>query len=234
MNERTVVEGAKFTGSKVYGMATWGLRGEPAEQENLIITLDNEQMITVDNLEVAQFIYMLLDHKKIGDVITTIGEKAVLILGRFTKERKAILDAVADSLRGLKYLPIIFDFKKIPGQDYTHTVKVLAGLYRFVIADITQPKSIPQEAQAIIPDFKIPFVRIIQKGHKAWSMSEDFNLFDWVIKDVIEYPNKKTLVGNLAAVAGLAEEKHKQLMKKQAKETLKTLSIEVIAVGPSA
>jgi hypothetical protein len=66
-------------------------------------------------------------------------------------------------------------------------------------------------------------------------MSEDFNLFDWVIKDVIEYPNRKTLVGNLAAVVDLAERKHKQLMKKQAKETLKTLSIEEIAdSGPSA
>lgn len=229
MNERTIVQGAKFTGSKVYGMAAWGLRGEPAEQANLIITLDDEQLITVDDLEVAQFVYMLLDHKKLGDVITTVGEKAVLILGRFTKERKAILDAIADRLRELQYLPIIFDFKKIPGQDYTHTIKVLAGLSRFVIADITQPKSIPQESQAIIPDFKIPFVRIIKKGQKAWSMSEDFNLFDWVIKDVIEYPDKKVLVRNLATVVDLAEQKRKQLMKKQAKDMLKTLSIEEIA-----
>jgi len=229
MNENTVVEGAKFTGSSVYGMAVWDLVGEPAEQTNLIITPVGEQTITVDNLEVAQFIYMLLKHKKIRNVITTIGEKAILILGRFTPKRKEILDAIAERLRELKYLPIIFDFEKIPGQDYTHTIRVLAGLSRFVIADITQPKSIPQEAQAIIPDFKIPFIRIIQKGHKAWSMSEDFNSFDWVVKDVIEYQNKKVLIKNLTEIVDLAERIHKQLMKTQAKKTLKTLSIEDMA-----
>jgi hypothetical protein len=228
MNERTEVEGAIFTGSRIYGMAAWGLKGDPAEQSNLLITLDDEPSITVDNIEVAQFVYMLLEHRKIGDVITTIGRKAVLILGRFTKERKAVLDAIAVRLRELGYLPMIFDFKKVPGQDYTHTIKVLAGLSRFVIADITQPKSIPQEAQAIVPDFKIPFVRIIQKGHSPWSMSEDFNLYDWVVDSVIEYPNRKLLIENLANVVGLAESKHDQLMRKKAKETLKILSIDDI------
>lgn len=231
MNEKTVVEGAKFTGCKVYGMAVWDLEGEPAEQTNLVITPDDEPTITVDNLEVAQLVYMLLKHKKIRDVITTIGDKAILILGRFTPERKEILDVIAERLRELKYLPIIFDFEKIPGQDYTHTVKVLAGLSRFVIADITQPKSIPQEAQAIIPEFKIPFVRIIQKGQTAWSMAEDFNSYDWVIKDVIEYKNKKVLVKNLAAVVDLLKHKQEQLMKEQAKNVLKTLSIEEIAAN---
>src|SRR5262249_34954936 len=113
---------------------------------------DTEPVVTVDNLEVAQFIYMLLNHRKIRDIITTIGEKAVLILGRFTPERKEVLDAIAEKLRELKYLPIIFDFERIPGRDYTETVKILAGLSKFVIADITQPKSVPQEAIAIIPD----------------------------------------------------------------------------------
>ena len=66
-------------------------------------------------------------------------------------------------------------------------------------------------------------------------MSGDFNGFDWVIKDVIEYPNKKVLVGKLASVVGLAERKHKELIKNQAMEALKTLSIEDIADdGPSA
>jgi len=49
---------------------------------NLIITDDNEPTITVDNLEVAQFIYLLLNNQKIRDVIDTITSKVVLILGR--------------------------------------------------------------------------------------------------------------------------------------------------------
>jgi hypothetical protein len=71
---------------------------------------------------VAQFIYMLLNHKKIRDVISTIGKKAVLILGRLPPECKRVLDANDERLRALKYLPIIFDFEKVPGLDYTETV----------------------------------------------------------------------------------------------------------------
>jgi hypothetical protein len=52
-----------------------------------------EPIITVDNIEVAQFIYLMLHNEKIRDVIDTITSKAVLILGRFTGERKAVLDA---------------------------------------------------------------------------------------------------------------------------------------------
>ena len=37
----------------------------------------------------------MLHNQKIRDVIDTITSKAVLILGRFTDERKAVLDALA-------------------------------------------------------------------------------------------------------------------------------------------
>ena len=223
------VENSSFIDCVIYGVSVWGMKGKPQAQQNLIITPRGEATIMVDNLEVAQFIYMLLNHKKIRDVITTIGEKAVLILGRFTPERKEVLDAIAEKLRELKYLPIIFDFEKIPGRDYTETVKILAGLSKFVIADITAPESVPQESQAIIPDFKIPFVRVIEKAKKAWSMTGDLNLYDWVVKDVIEYPDKTELIKNLPAVVKLAERKHKELLQKKAQNTIETLSIEELA-----
>jgi hypothetical protein len=43
-----------------------------AKQQNLIITSSNESEITVDNIEVAQFVYLLLHNEKIRDVIDTI------------------------------------------------------------------------------------------------------------------------------------------------------------------
>ena len=87
---------ADLTGCRIYGVSAWGLRPpESAKQRNLIITPEDEPAITVDNIEVAQFIYLLLNNPKIRDVIDTIGKKAVLILGRFTPERKAVLDCSA-------------------------------------------------------------------------------------------------------------------------------------------
>src|ERR1700693_2962645 len=57
-------------------------------------------------------IELLLNNPKIRDVIDTIAKKAVLILGRFTPERKAVLDDLREALRIHGYLPILFDFEK--------------------------------------------------------------------------------------------------------------------------
>ncbi len=95
-------------------------------------------MITVDNLKIAQFIYLLLNNKEIRDVIDTITSKVVLILGRFTSERKRVLDALREELRNHDYLPILFDFEKSTNRDITETVSTLAHIARFVIADITE------------------------------------------------------------------------------------------------
>src|SRR6185369_14604398 len=107
----------------------------------------------VDNLEIAQFVYLLLNNAKIRDVISTIAKKAVLILGRFNlPERKAILDGLRDKLREHGLVPIVFDFEKATERDFSETIKVLAGMSLFVIADVTNPKSTPLELQATVPD----------------------------------------------------------------------------------
>jgi hypothetical protein len=92
----------------IYGVSAWGLKLDGAKQENLIITRENEPEITVDNIEVAQFVYLMLNTQKVRDVIDTITSKAVLILGRFTDKRKAVLDALREELRKRNYLPMLF------------------------------------------------------------------------------------------------------------------------------
>ena len=100
----TDLTGADITGCRVHGVSAWGLKLERTKQQNLIITSKDEPDITVDNIEVAQFIYLMLHNQKIRDVIDTITSKAVLILGRFTDERKAVLDALREELRKRDYL----------------------------------------------------------------------------------------------------------------------------------
>ena len=81
----TDLTGADLTGCRVHGVSAWGLKlDEKTKQRNLVITQYGEPEITVDNIEVAQFIYLMLHNQKIRDVIDTITSKAVLILGRFT------------------------------------------------------------------------------------------------------------------------------------------------------
>lgn len=179
----------------VFGVSAWGVNlNGVTSQKNLRITPTYEQNITVDNLEVAQFVYLLLYNEKIRSLIDTIGRKGVLILGRFSKERKEVLDSIRNKLRESNFVPIMFDFEKPDQRDFTETIKILAGMCRFIIADITNPKSCPLELQATVPDFMIPFIPIIQDDEKPFSMFIDLQKkYDWVL-DVLKYDTAENLI----------------------------------------
>jgi hypothetical protein len=68
---------------------------------------------------------LLIYNEKLRKVIDAITSKVVLILGRFTAERKAVLDAMREALRKRDLLPAIFDFAIPASRDVTETVKVL-------------------------------------------------------------------------------------------------------------
>ena len=57
----TFLERADLTGAHIYGISAWDLRLKDAIQRDLIITPDYAPTITVDNVEVAQFIYLLAE-----------------------------------------------------------------------------------------------------------------------------------------------------------------------------
>jgi uncharacterized protein YjbI with pentapeptide repeats len=203
--------GANLTGCSVYGIAAWNLRTDGANQSDLVITPDGESPIQVDNLEVAQFIYLILNNQKIRDVIDTIGKKAVLILGRFTPERKAVLDAIREALRHHGYLPILFDFEKPSTRDTQETIVTLAGLARFIIADITDPKSIPQELAAIVPNLpSVPVQPVLQTGYEPWGMYDHITQCHWLLP-LVRYEDKEALLTVLETrVIVPAEEKARE------------------------
>ena len=191
----TRVERAKISQSEIYGINVWDLKGEFEEQEDLIVTRKDQPVITVDNIKIAQFIYLILNNVEIRNVINVLSSKSVLILGRFSiPERKAILDGLRIKLREFDLVPIVFDFDRPIDQDFTETIKTLAGLSYFVIADVTNPKSSPLELQATIPDYQIPFVPIIQEGENPIAMMVDLQKkYNWVL-NTVSYDSPETLM----------------------------------------
>lgn len=168
----------------VYGISAWDLILEGAKQETIYIS-DSDISITVPTIELAQFISLLVNNSKIRDVIDTITSKVVLILGRFTKERKVILDSIKNELQLRGYLPVLFDFEGPTNRDITETVMTLASLSKFVIADLSSPKSIPQELTTIIPNFpSVPVQPIILVSEREYSMFEHFNKYPWVLEKI--------------------------------------------------
>jgi len=193
----TDLTSADLTGCHIHGISAWNLKLEGAKQRNLVITPQNEPEITVDNIEVAQFIYLMLHNQKIRDVIDTITSKAVLILGRFTDERKPVLDALREELRTRNYLPILFDFEKPRRRDTDETITLLARMARFVIADISDAKAVLQELRAIVPDLpSLPVQPIILAGQEEPGMF-DFYRNRPSFLPVYRYADQKQLLADL-------------------------------------
>ncbi len=180
--DRTDFRDANLSNCQIYGISSWGTKLSGAIQSSLIITRSDEPTITVDNLEVAQFIYLLLNNEKIRDVINTITTKVVLILGRFTDERKKVLDAIHEELRRQNYVPVTFDFDKPATRDTQETVTTLARLARFVIADMTDPKSIPQELVSIVETMpSLPVQPLLKVGYEPWGMYDHIRKYASVL-----------------------------------------------------
>lgn len=212
----TDFEGATLEGCNVYGISAWDLNLKGATQANLVITRpsadDTQPTVTVDNLEVAQFMYLLINNEGIRQVIDTVTSKVVLILGRFTEERKVVLDALRGELRQRDYAPVLFDFERPSSRDLTETVSTIAHMARFVIADITDAKSIPQELSHIVPNLpSVPVQPLLEASASEYGMFEHFERYPWVLES-FRYKSLEHLLDNLAQQVIIpAEAKAKEL-----------------------
>jgi uncharacterized protein YjbI with pentapeptide repeats len=211
----TDLGGADLTGCRIYGISVWDVQLTDARQQNLILTLPDQPEITVDNLEVGQFIYLLLHNEKIRDVIETVTSKMVLILGRFTDERISVLNGLREALRERNYLPVLFDFEGPDTRDITETVSLLARMARFIIADLTDPSSVPKELEAIVPGLAVPVQPLIERSARPYAMFKDYWKYDWVLPPY-HYADRIHLLSELqAAVIAPAEAKLNSLIERR-------------------
>jgi uncharacterized protein YjbI with pentapeptide repeats len=190
---------AKLQGCWIYGVSVWNVNLTGAIQHDLRIAANKDDpIITIDNIEVAQFIFLILNNKKIRDVIDTITSKMVLILGRFTPDRKIVLDEIRGLLRENNYLPVMFDFKEPTNRDIVETVSTLAHMARFIIADITDAAMVREELEMITKDLpKIPIQPIILTSKKPYVSFKHIQKFPGVL-EIYHYDSLTDLKNNFS------------------------------------
>jgi uncharacterized protein YjbI with pentapeptide repeats len=197
--ERTIFRKADLSGASIYGAGVWNVDvDKTTKQKGLIITPEGESAVLVDDIEVAQFIYLLINRQKLRNVIDAVTRRGVLILGRFSDGGIEIHQLIADWLRQPEngnYLPLLFDFPRPETKTYTETIRTLAGLARFVIVDLSGP-SVPQEITATVDLHEIPFVPILERKRKDWSMFKDFLVKERVL-DPVRFTDAQELVSLL-------------------------------------
>lgn len=110
-----------------------------------------------------------LDGMHFGEIMSRLTERRVLILGRFSKRRLPILQAIKERLlqHPKGYRPELFTYQRPDSRDLVEAILGFAVLSRFVIADLSEGRAVQQELQAIVPMLmSVPVVPIINEGGK--------------------------------------------------------------------
>ena len=174
------IDGVAVNRSEIYGISLWGTRGEPALARELSLTKPGEPSgLEIDALHMAVFVASLMEGNGVRELVDGLSSTLVLVLGRFSPEHKPVLDAIRARLRELGYTAVIFDSSLPRRRDTSETVSVLAKLSRFVIADATDPRSVPYELRGFVTDSGTP-LQVVTRGEPPFSMLEDLEKFPWV------------------------------------------------------
>jgi uncharacterized protein YjbI with pentapeptide repeats len=203
--------------SSVFGVNAWNISLDNTLQSNLIVESysdTNEKgrfgVVSVDDIELAQFINLILNNEKVFNVFNAMSSKIVLILGRFTEERKITLDLIRSELKNRNYSPIIFDFEKPIQKDLTGTILALSQMAGFIIADLTDGTSVPYELGTIIPQLRrTPLLPILLSGSKGFSMSQEM-CFNRCVIQTFEY-DTNTIKTHIPIFLKLVNEKFEEL-----------------------
>jgi len=180
----TNLEKANLTWCKIYGISAWAVKlDDETVQKDLIITTDNDPAITVDSLEIAQFIHMLINNEKLRSVIDTMRTKTVLILGKFDNKTMPVLERIKEELRTRGFIPMMFTFDVPEKQFHIDTVKTMALLSSFVIIDLSIPGAQLYELGKMIDNARIPFIPILHEEAAPSDMLSDCLPLPWYKSD---------------------------------------------------
>ncbi len=109
-----------------------------------------------------------------------------------------MLDALRNELRKHDYVPILFDFDRPQSKDFTGTLQTLANMAKFIIADLTDPISVPHELATIVPRIEVPVQPILLEGQQPYVMFADLaDKYYWVLP-LHRYSSEESLIAEIA------------------------------------
>jgi len=188
------------------GFFDWGLYMVymPSSQAELFPRKDkktklHQEIVKKDHLKIVATTTKMVKEMDKNTYKAPINEsinRQVLILGRFSPRRKKILDALKKILQQHPdgYLPLLLDGKKPENITLGEWGLYSAIASKFIIADISEPKSIPDELKGIIPQCPSrPVVPIINKTGSQYALSDEWVIRLNVAKPTIRYKNEEDL-----------------------------------------
>ena len=152
-----------------------------------------------------------LDGLNFSEIVSEMTKRRVLILGAFKGRRLKVLEAIK---RGLadhpnKYIPELFTYRKPDLRDLTESVVAFASLSRFVVADLSEPRTLPGEIEAIVPRLQsVPLVPLINRTGKEYAGFSSIKRRPNVVQPTFRYRDLEQLQQQLdEAIVQAAEAK---------------------------
>jgi uncharacterized protein YjbI with pentapeptide repeats len=149
--------------------------------------------ITANDLRMASFLGELEMPDCLTHLINAGNDYLVLILGRFSEEGRGVLQALERNVWSRGRIPLVFDFEGPTQRKLVDAVRFFACLSQFIIVDLSNPRSVPFELQAVVPQLAIPLVPVIRRGNKPFAMLSDLTrTYPWVLP-VFSYGSAKQI-----------------------------------------
>lgn len=188
---RNYLKGCAFDAVLVDGIGAWSNRMDSVSRNSQNCLLGEKSAVHVHNLETSHF-HSIVGNVGYSHLIDEMCEKCVLLLGRFTGENSETVRRLKDALHAEELLPIVFDFEGPKSRNLTETVCILAHMSKFVVADITDQKSVGHELQSIIPRLAVPVVPIIRGDAPVFALFYDYATADSVL-DLVRFASLDAL-----------------------------------------
>jgi hypothetical protein len=156
-----------------------------------------------------------LDGMNFGEIMSELSKRRILILGRFTERRLKTLESIKAHLKAHpnNYIPELFTFPKPESASLTEAIIGFAALSRFIIADLSEPKSVQAELQAIVPNFQsVPVVPLINRTGKEYALFASLQRYPSVLRPTVRYRDLDDLLEKIdQQVVPLAEKKRSEI-----------------------
>jgi hypothetical protein len=177
-----------------------------------------QKSIRQDHLSAAdetQKLARQLDGMDFGVIMSELSRRRVLILGRFSKRRLAVLESIKAHLKAHpnKYIPELFTSEKPESTSLTEAIIGFAALSRFIIADLSEPRSVQAELQAIVLNFQsVPVVPLINRTGKEYALFTSLQIYRNVVSPTVRYRDLDDLLEKIdLQVVPLAEKKRSRI-----------------------
>lgn len=175
---------------RIFGANIWSITTKKTLQKDMRIIDEStgsdgvSNQITIDDIELGNIVYLLAANSNFSKFIDQSKSNFVLILGRFG-DYLPRLEAIKQKLREERFSPIVFDFTAPTSLDLIESIMLLSLLSKFIIVDLTEPKSVPAELQSILTSIMIPVAPILDAQSKVYGTYSFTNRYKWVLPVLI-------------------------------------------------